>query len=188
MRDTGRHADRLVGDYAARRFRIFLSVSETWNQECHRRVGRVGPEHRSSRRGRGEQRWPLRRRVGNMGACPPPLRGRSAVVAPNAAMYLFGQTIELHVDFDQVGASLRRPQRSERYIASFSESRSDCAKSHTSLVGIFGALCGPPNAGSCASALRPDADPPAVRTVSGHKATTKLTQLTLPLFPLNGSS
>ena len=30
MRDTGRHADRLVGDYAARRFRIFPSVSETW--------------------------------------------------------------------------------------------------------------------------------------------------------------
>ena len=42
-------------------------------EECHRRVGRVGPEHRSSRRGRGEQRRPLRRRVGNVGACPPPL-------------------------------------------------------------------------------------------------------------------
>ena len=69
-------------------------------EECHRRVGRVGPEYQSSRRGRGEQRLPLRRRVGNMGACPPPLRGRSAVVARNAAMYLFGQTIELHVDFD----------------------------------------------------------------------------------------
>ena len=69
-------------------------------EECHRRVGRVGPEHQSSRRGRGEQRRPLRRRVGNMGACPPPLRGRSAVVAQNAAMYLFGQTIELYVDFD----------------------------------------------------------------------------------------
>ena len=67
-------------------------------EECHRRVGRVGPEYQSSRRGRGEQRRPLRRRVGNMGACPPPLRGRSAVVAQNAAMYLFGQTIELYVD------------------------------------------------------------------------------------------
>ena len=30
--------------------------------ECHRRVGRVGPEHRSSPRGRGEQRRPLLRR------------------------------------------------------------------------------------------------------------------------------
>jgi len=28
-------------------------------------AGRVGPEHQSSRRGRGEQRRPLRRRVGN---------------------------------------------------------------------------------------------------------------------------
>ena len=37
----------------------------------------------------------------------------------------------------QVGASLRRPQRSERYIASFSES-SDCAKSHTG--GFWGAV------------------------------------------------
>jgi len=92
------------GDSAARRFRIFLSVSETW--KCHRRVGRVGPEHRSSRRGRGEQRRPLRRHVGNVGACPPPLRGRtrSAVVAQNAAMYLFGQTIELYVDFDLTAA------------------------------------------------------------------------------------
>ena len=30
VRDTRRHADRLVGDSAARRFRFFLSVSETW--------------------------------------------------------------------------------------------------------------------------------------------------------------
>ena len=37
----------------------------------------------------------------------------------------------------QVGASLRRPQRSERYIASFSES-SFCAKSHTG--GFWGAV------------------------------------------------
>ena len=69
-------------------------------EECHRRVGRVGPEHRSSRRGRGEQRRPLRRRVGNMGACPPP----ALFVARNAAMYLFGQTIELYVDFDLTAA------------------------------------------------------------------------------------
>ena len=73
-------------------------------EECHRRVGRVGPEYQSSRRGRGEQRRPLRRRVGSVGACPPPLRGRSAVLSPNAAMYLFGQTIELHVDFDLTAA------------------------------------------------------------------------------------
>ena len=58
-------------------------------EECHRRVGRVGPEHRSSRRGRGEQRRPLRRRVGNMGACPPPLRGHSAVCRPKRRMYLW---------------------------------------------------------------------------------------------------
>ena len=32
-------------------------------EECQRRVGRVGPEHQSSRCGRGEQRRPLRRRV-----------------------------------------------------------------------------------------------------------------------------
>ena len=87
-------------------------------EECHRRVGRVGPEHRSSRRGRGEQRRPLRRRVGNMGACPPPLRGRSAVLSPNAAMYLFGQTIEPHIDFDLTGAwrhhvSMRPSSRSQ---------------------------------------------------------------------------
>ena len=84
-------------------FQIF-SQRERDVEECHRRVGRVGPEYQSSRRGRGEQRRPLRRRVGNMGACPPPLRGRSAVVAQNAAMYLFGQTIELHVDFDLTAA------------------------------------------------------------------------------------
>ena len=58
-------------------------------EECHRRVGRVGPEHRSSRRGRGEQRRPLRRRVGNMGACPPPLRGRSAVCRPKRRISLW---------------------------------------------------------------------------------------------------
>ena len=37
----------------------------------------------------------------------------------------------------QVGASLRRPQRSERYIASYSESNF-CAKSHTG--GFWGAV------------------------------------------------
>ena len=58
-------------------------------EECHRRVGRVGPEHQSSRRGRGEQRRPLRRRVGNMGACPPPLRGRSAVCRPKRRISLW---------------------------------------------------------------------------------------------------
>ena len=73
-------------------------------EECHRRVGRVGPEHQSSRRGRGEQCRPLRRRVGTVGACPPPLRGRSAAVARTAAVYLFRQTIELYVDFYLTGA------------------------------------------------------------------------------------
>ena len=58
-------------------------------EECHRRVGRVGPEYQSSRRGRGEQRRPLRRRVGNMGACPPPLRGRSAVCRPKRRISLW---------------------------------------------------------------------------------------------------
>ena len=69
-------------------------------------------------RGRGEQRRPLRRRVGNMGACPPPHRGRSAVCRPSAAMYLFGRTIELHVDFDSTAAwrhhvSMRPSSRSQ---------------------------------------------------------------------------
>ena len=73
-------------------------------EECHRRVGRVGPEYQSSRRGRGEQRRPLRRRVGNMGACPPPLRGRSAVVAQNAAYPSGGPKIDSHVDFDSTAA------------------------------------------------------------------------------------
>ena len=73
-------------------------------EECHRRVGRVGPEHQSSRRGRGEQRRPLRRRVGNMGACPPPLRGRSAVVARNAACTSGEPKIDSHVDFDLTAA------------------------------------------------------------------------------------
>ena len=84
-------------------------------EECHRRVGRVGPaEYQSGRRGRGEQCRPLRvrRRVGTMGACPPPRATSrsqaSAVVAQNAAMYLFGQTIELYVDFDLTAAW--RPQ------------------------------------------------------------------------------
>ena len=43
-----RHADRLVGDSAARRYRIFLSVARRGREnktnktvECHRRVGRV---------------------------------------------------------------------------------------------------------------------------------------------------
>ena len=55
----------------------------------------------------------------------------------------------------QVGASLRRPQRSERYMASFSES-SDCAKSHSGAfwgaVGLpyervkFHSRTGPPRA------------------------------------------
>ena len=69
-------------------------------EECHRRLGRVGPEYQSSRRGRGEQRRPLRRRVGNMGACPPLLRGRSAVCRPNAAYPSGGPKIASHVDFD----------------------------------------------------------------------------------------
>ena len=73
-------------------------------EECHRRVGRVGPEHLSSRRGRGEQRRPLRRRVGNMGACPPPLRGRSAVLSPNAACTSGGPKIDSHVDVDLTAA------------------------------------------------------------------------------------
>ena len=73
-------------------------------EECHRRVGRVGPEYQSSRRGRGEQRRPLRRRVGNMGSCPPPLRGRSAVVARNAACTSGEPKIDSHVDFDLTGA------------------------------------------------------------------------------------
>ena len=87
-------------------------------EECHRRVGRVGPEYQSSRRGRGEQRRPLRRRVGNMGACPPPLRGRSAVVARNAAYPSGGPKIASHVDFDSTGAwrhhvSMRPSSRSQ---------------------------------------------------------------------------
>ena len=73
-------------------------------EECHRRVGRVGPEYQSSRRGRGEQRRPLRRRGGNMGACPPPLRGRSAVVARNAACTSGEPKIDSHVDFDLTAA------------------------------------------------------------------------------------
>ena len=56
------------------------------------------------RRGRGEQRRPLRRRVGNMGACPPPLRGRSAVLSPNTACTSGGPKIDSHVDFDSTGA------------------------------------------------------------------------------------
>ena len=84
-------------------FQIF-SQRERDVEECHRRVGRVGPEHQSSRRGRGEQRRPLRRRVGNMGACPPPLRGRSAVVARNAACTSGGPKIDSHVDFDSTAA------------------------------------------------------------------------------------
>ena len=119
-------------------------------EECHRRVGRVGPEYQSSRRGRGEQRRPLRRRVGNMGACPPPLRGRSAVLSPNAADPSGGpkmtrmsiSTRRAHGGITspcarQVGASLRRPQRSPQGSASFSES-SDCAKSHSG--GFWGAV------------------------------------------------
>ena len=137
------------------RRRLCCTPSQNFSQrerdveECHRRVGRVGPEYQrqSSRRGRGEQRRPLRRRVGNMGACPPPLRGRSAVVARNAAYPSGGPKIDSHGSIltrrrhagitspcrRQVGASQRRPQRSEyRKVHGelFSES-SDCAKSHS---------------------------------------------------------
>ena len=96
------------------------------------------------------RRRPLRRRVGNMGACPPPLRGHSAVLSPNAAMYLFGQTIELHNDFDFTGAwrhhvSMRPLSRSQSAATTalaggtleLSESRNG-AKSHTG--GFWGAV------------------------------------------------
>ena len=104
-------------------FQIF-SQRERDVEECHRRVGRVGPEYQSSRRGRGEQRRPLRRRVGGTGACPPPLRGRSAILSPNAACTSGGPKIDSYVEIStqrrhggitspcrrQVGASLRRSQ------------------------------------------------------------------------------
>ena len=145
MRDTRRHADRLVGHSAARRFRIFLSVSETWKTECHRRVdGSAGSNGvavvvAASSAGHSGA---ASRQHGSM--CPPPLRGRSAVVAQNAAYPSGGGqrsprmsilTRRRHGGITspcarQVGASLRRPQRSPQGSASFSES-SDCAKSHT---------------------------------------------------------
>ena len=110
-------------------------------EECHRRVGRVGPEYQSSRRGRGEQRRPLRRRVGNMGACPPPLRGRSAVVAQNAACTSGGPKIDSHVDFDATAAwrhhvSMRPSSRSQSAAITALAAcelfrvKRDCAKSH----------------------------------------------------------
>ena len=156
------------------RRRLCCTPSQNFSQrerdveECHRRVGRVGPEHRSSRRGRGEQRRPLRRRVGNMGACPPPLRGRSAVLSPNAAMYLFGQTIELYVDFDLTAAwrhhvSMPPSSRSQsaattalrKVHCQLSES-SDGAKSHTGGFWALGAKLGrclPPTDYASAQAL-----------------------------------
>ena len=112
-------------------------------EECHRRLGRVGPEHQSSRRGRGEQCRPLRRRVGTVGACPPPLRGRSAAVARNAAVYLFRQTIELYVDFYLTGAwrhhiSMRPSSRSQ------SAATTALRKVHGELSVVdFGALASP---------------------------------------------
>ena len=39
-----------------------------------------------------------------MGACPPPLRGRSAVLSPNAADPSGGPKIDSHVDFDSTAA------------------------------------------------------------------------------------
>ena len=71
-------------------------------EECHRRVGRVGPEHRSSRRGRGEQRRPLRRRVGNMGACPPAPLDFGAL-----------RTCPLTATRDQPAAARRKKQRGD---------------------------------------------------------------------------
>ena len=81
------------------------------------------------------------------------LRGRSAVLSPNAAMYVSTFSGELHVDFDLTAAwrhhvsmppsvdsaSLRGSPRSQEVHASFSETESsDCAKSHTG--GFWGAV------------------------------------------------
>ena len=133
-------------------FQIF-SQRERDVEECHRRVGRVGPEHRSSRRGRGEQRRPLRRRVGNMGACPPPLRGHSAVVARNAACTSGGPKIDSHVDFRLDGrmqaSRLHAPVKSEPVCGDHSAHRRDRRAFHSQAIARnptvvdFGALSTP---------------------------------------------
>jgi len=103
VRDTRRHADRLVGDSAARRFRIFPSVSETWKSAT---VGWDG-----SARSIGVAVVVAASSAGHSGAASATwehVHRHFAVaalfVARNAAMYLFGQTIELHVDFDLTAA------------------------------------------------------------------------------------
>jgi len=111
-------------------------------EECHRRVGRVGPEHRSIRRDRGEQRRPLRRRIGTVGACPPPLRGRSAVVARNAACTSGGPTIDSHVDSDLTGACRHHVFR--RYMRAFQSCLRLREIPHWGILG----RCGPPTCGA----------------------------------------
>ena len=99
-------------------------------EECHRRVGRVGPENQSSRRGRGEQRRPLRRRVGNMGACPPPLRGHSAVCRPKRRISLWRAKDRLACRFRLDGrmqaSRLHAPVKSEPVCGDHSAQKGTC--------------------------------------------------------------
>ena len=96
VRDTRRHADRLVGDSAARRFRFFLSVSETWKSAT---VGQVG-----SARSIGVAVVVAASSAGHSGAASAPWEhvhrhfAVAALLSPKTPRYVpHGQTIELHV-------------------------------------------------------------------------------------------
>ena len=103
VRDTRRHADRLVGDSAARRFRIFPSVSETWKSAT---VGWDG-----SARSIGVAVVVAASSAGHSGAASATwehVHRHFAVaalfVARNAAYPSGGPKIASHVDFDSTAA------------------------------------------------------------------------------------
>ena len=103
VRDARSHADRLVGDSAARRFRIFLSVSETWKSAT---VGQDG-----SARSIGVAVVVAASSAGHSGAASAPWEHvhrhfavAALLVARNAAYPSGGPKIDSHVDFDSTAA------------------------------------------------------------------------------------
>ena len=105
VRDTRRHADRLVGDSAARRFRFFLSVSATWKSAT---VGQDG-----SARSIGVAVVVAASSAGHSGATSATWEhvhrhfAVAALLSPETPLRTFSgnrQTIELYVDSDLTAA------------------------------------------------------------------------------------
>ena len=158
MRDTRRHADRLVGDSAARRFRIFLSVSETWKsatvgQDGSARSIRVAVVVAASSAGHSGAASATWEHVHRHFAV-------AALLSPETPLCTFsGKPSSCYVDFDLTAAWRHHvsyaPVKSEpvcgdhsaqkgtwRAIQSQAFARNPfCAKSHTWILG----RCGPPS-------------------------------------------